>query len=202
MSRRSSIFEDVLKAPWYVSAALAVVFYGIALISPAILSGKPTLVGAAVALKTAFNVLGLLFTLASVVALVIPRISKQSFKQTKSLQQIRSLTWQQFETYIAEAYREQGYQVTKTPEGADGGVDLILRKDNEVTFVQCKHWKANKVGVAKVREFFGAMASGGADAGIFVTAGEFTKEAEAFATQHGIKAIDGPLLEDLIKTQS
>ena len=55
---------------------------------------------------------------------------------------LRSLTWRQFESFIGELFREQGYFVMETPEGPDNGVDLVLRKEGEKTYVQCKHWKA------------------------------------------------------------
>jgi|GEM_PF-2308834 len=35
---------------------------------------------------------------------------------------------------------------------ADGGVDLIARKNGETTVVQCKHWQAWKAGLMPVRE--------------------------------------------------
>jgi len=43
--------------------------------------------------------------------------------------------------------------------GPDGGVDLVLRKGSEATVVQCKQYRATQVGVAVVRELFGAAAS-------------------------------------------
>jgi Restriction endonuclease len=53
----------------------------------------------------------------------------------------------------------QGYAVTETGQaGADGGIDLVLTKGRERTLVQCKHWRAQTVGVAIVRELYGAMA--------------------------------------------
>lgn len=67
----------------------------------------------------------------------------------------------------------------------------MLRKDGEKTFVQCKHWKAYRVGVDKVREFFAVMVSGGADLGFLVTSGTFTRPARAFAKEHGVQLIDG-----------
>ncbi len=67
---------------------------------------------------------------------------------------LRSLSWRQFESFIGEYFREQGYFVMETPEGPDNGVDLVLRKDGEKTYVQCKHWKTNTVGVEKVGSYW------------------------------------------------
>jgi restriction system protein len=58
----------------------------------------------------------------------------------------------QFERLVGEAFRRQGYAVEETGlGGADGGIDLILRKDSRRTLVQCKHWKRQQVGVSVVR---------------------------------------------------
>jgi restriction system protein len=105
---------------------------------------------------------------------------------------IDGLSWQQFEQLIGEAFRRQGYSITETGgKGADGGIDLILRKDGEKYLVQCKHWRSLKVGVPVIREFFGAMAVEGAAGGFVVTSGQFTSEAQAFAEGRNIKLVDG-----------
>lgn len=112
---------------------------------------------------------------------------------------IDGLSWQQFEQLIGEAFRRQGYSITETGgNGPDGGVDLILRKAGEKYLVQCKHWRALKVGVPVVREFFGAMAAEGAAGGFVVTSGQFTKEAQVFASGRNIQLIDGVRLKQWI----
>lgn len=111
---------------------------------------------------------------------------------TQPGQAIDGLSWRQFEQLVGEAFRRQGYSITETGgNGPDGGVDLILRKDGEKHLVQCKHWRALKVGVAVIREFFGAMAVEGAAGGFVVTSGKFTGEAQAFAEGRNIKLVDG-----------
>lgn len=112
---------------------------------------------------------------------------------------IDGLSWRQFEQLVGEAFRRQGYSITETGgNGPDGGVDLILRKDGEKHLVQCKHWRSLKVGVAVIREFFGAMAVEGAAGGFVVTSGRFTKEAQDFASGRNIQLIDGPVLKQWI----
>jgi restriction system protein len=75
-------------------------------------------------------------------------------------------------------------------DGPDGGVDLRLRKNGQVVFVQCKHWKARSVGVKVVRELFGVMAAKHVKHGSVVTYGEFTPEAREFAKANSIALID------------
>lgn len=118
---------------------------------------------------------------------------------------ISGMRWQEFELLVGEAFRRQGYQVTESGGGgADGGVDLVLSRRSlggtEKTLVQCKHWRANKVGVTVVRELYGVMAAKGAAAGIVVTSGRFTNEAHAFADGRNLRLVDASTLVDLIRS--
>ena len=101
---------------------------------------------------------------------------------------------------VGEAFRLQGYSVTEIGGGgADGGVDLVLRKGSEVSLVQCKQWRATQVGVQVVRELFGVMAARGAAQGFVVTSGSFTADARAFADGRNVRLVDGPKLFGLIQ---
>ena len=112
---------------------------------------------------------------------------------------IQSLSWREFEELVAEAFRRKGYFVLENPErGPDGGVDLRLRKNGQLVFVQCKHWKTKKVGVKTVRELFGVMTAQKVAHGIVVTFGEFTEDAKEFATGKFIQLIAGNQLLKLI----
>lgn len=116
---------------------------------------------------------------------------------------VDGMSWQQFEHLVGEAFRMQGYEVVETGGGgADGGVDLMLSKGGERFVVQCKQWKAFKVGVGVVRELFGVMASKGSAGGFVVTSGRFTEEATRFARGRNIQLVDGLALVKLIRLSS
>lgn len=111
---------------------------------------------------------------------------------TKPGKTLDGISWQQFEQLVGEAFRRQGFTVTETGgNGPDGGIDLILRKGSEKHLVQCKKWKAVKVGVTVIREFFGVMAAEGAAGGYVVTSGTFTDEAKTFASGRNIRLVEG-----------
>ncbi|WP_426158079.1 restriction endonuclease [Pseudomonas sp. TSRC2-2] len=107
---------------------------------------------------------------------------------------IRNLTWEQFENMVGEAFRKQGFTVQETDKGPDGGVDLVLRKGREVFLVQCKQWRASKVGVQIVRELYGVMSARGATGGFVVTSGTYTSDAWTFARETNLQLIDGKRL--------
>ena len=113
---------------------------------------------------------------------------------------ISAMSWQQFEQLLGQAFRLQGYRVTETGGGgADGGIDLILKRGTETSLVQAKHWKATQVGVDIVRSLYGLMAAHGAAGGFVVTSGGFTRDAIAFAEGRNVRLVDGPRLLQLIK---
>jgi restriction system protein len=124
--------------------------------------------------------------------------ARRLLDQQTGLESIRRLTWPEFERLVAEAYRRQGYSVVENGAGgADGGVDLILNKDSKV-LVQCKQWKAYRVGVKEVRELFGIMTAEAAARAILITSGRFTDEACAFAAGKPLDLIDGSGLSTMI----
>jgi restriction system protein len=120
--------------------------------------------------------------------------------QSKAADVLDGMSWQQFELLVGEAFRLQGYAVAETGGGgADGGVDLVLTRNGEKFLVQCKQWKAFKVGVNVVRELYGVMAATGAAGGFVVTSGRYTEEATNFASGRNVKLVDGPRLHALIQ---
>ncbi|MFM1908248.1 MAG: hypothetical protein RLZZ591_1925 [Pseudomonadota bacterium] len=123
-----------------------------------------------------------------------------SVAQSKSANALDGMSWREFEMLVGEAYALQGYRVTeKGGGGADGGIDLVLAKSGEKFLVQCKQWKAYKVGVDVVRELYGVMAAKGATGGFVVTSGRFTDDAKAFADGRNVQLVDGTRLFAMIK---
>lgn len=124
--------------------------------------------------------------------------------QSKASDALDGMTWQKFEMLVGEGFRLQGYQVAETGGGgADGGIDLVLtrpgKNGSEKFLVQCKQWRAFKVGVDVVRELYGVMAANGAAGGFVVTSGRFTEEAISFASGRNVTLVDGPKLHGLLR---
>jgi len=111
-----------------------------------------------------------------------------------------------FERLVQRLLRESGFiQVEVTGQSGDGGIDGkgIMRLGGLLSFhviFQCKRYQGS-VAVSHVRDFRGAMV-GRADKGLFITTGNFTKDALREATRDGAPAIDlidGDLLVDKLK---
>lgn len=124
--------------------------------------------------------------------------------QSQASDVLDGMSWREFELLVGEGFRLQGYQVVETGGGgADGGVDLVLtrpgKSGGEKFLVQCKQWRALKVGVDVVRELYGVMAARGATGGFVVTSGRFTDDAISFASGRNVTLVDGPKLLGLIR---
>ncbi len=99
-----------------------------------------------------------------------------------------------FERLIQRMLRESGFiQVEVTGRTGDGGIDGkgIMRLGGLMSFhviFQCKRYRGT-VGSSQIRDFRGAMV-GRADKGLFVTTGNYSKDAILEATRDGAPAID------------
>lgn len=147
--------------------------------------------------------LGKMFSLVllgcAAISAVNSSIKARRLDSQKDIDSIRALGWKDFEELVGEAYRRKGYSVSENQGGGpDGGVDLELGKDGVTTLVQCKHWKTLKVGVNVVREMFGVMTAKGAERGMVIISGEFTKDAVAFAKSNAIELVNGSKLLAMI----
>jgi restriction system protein len=218
--RKQSLFVDLLDfaamLPWWLSFILAVVIY-------LVLNGMSLESGAAnqAAVSTPGNVTSVVFTgvfplvigvfkyalpAAFVVGGVVSLIRQTGrsnlydyASQGEDRSVLETMTWRQFEVLVSEAFRRQGYSVQETEDGPDGGVDLVISKEGETYLVQCKQWKTSKIGVPKIRELYGVVASQGVAGGIFVASGDYTQEATTFAKANRIRLIDGNELHAMIR---
>ena len=188
--RKNSWADNLVLAPWWVSAVLALLAYAL----------LPNVLPAAV-------VNGGLVVLITFALLALSAISALRSLRTKlllgaqtGLDSLRNLPWKHFEDVLAEAYRLQGYHVKEMlGSGADGGVDLLLRKDEQVVVVQCKRWKGKPVPVQVVRELYGVMIDRRASAAKVVATTTFTADAVAFAKDKPIELVDSNALLRLVR---
>ena len=215
--RKTSPLEDMLDfvslLPWWAGVAIAAVGYVVLhrMAAPVqVTAVQPGQVGSLIThtVFTSFASIGqYLVPLVGLVgaAMSLVRRKKRTtlvadVVQAQSANALDGMSWREFELLVGEAFRLQGYRVTESGGGGpDGGIDLSMTKGNENFLVQCKQWKAFKVGVDVVRELYGVMAAKGATGGFVVTSGRFTDDAKAFADGRNVQLVDGPKLFAMIK---
>lgn len=124
---------------------------------------------------------------------------KQWAEQQKNLADLKNMSWKQFEQLVAHAFFKQGWKTEMWGQGgADGGIDLVIRKSSTKGIVQVKHWKG-RVGAPIVREQYGLMHHHKVSVCYIVALGGFTKEAVEFSKGKSIVLIDGQRLIQLIQ---
>lgn len=121
-------------------------------------------------------------------------------KAHKNTSPLSALSWIEFESYMGEYFKHQGYNVKQSfSHKPDGGVDIWLRKNGELSLVQCKHWKVRKVGVQVLREMYSVMIENHASKMIIVTSGDFTSEAVSFALDKRLWLVNGSELVHMVE---
>ena len=188
--RKNSWADNLVLAPWWVSATLALLAFTIL---PSVLPANVATGGLVITITFMLLMISALSAFRSLRGRVL--LDSQT-----SLDSLRSLPWKRFEDVLAEAYRRRGYQVVETLGcGADGGVDLRLRKDGQLIVVQCKRWKGKPVAVQVVRELYGVMIDQRASAAKIVATTSFTSDAVVFAKGKPIELVDSNALLRLVR---
>lgn len=198
--RRESLADVLLVLPWWVSVVVAATVYALlAVAAPHVFAGSQYLAGIGIVAKNNAALGAGFFLLIGSLSFIRALFIKRKFNSLASLEHVRQLSWRQFESIVGEAFRRRGYKVMENAvDGPDGGIDLVLRKDNAKYYVQCKQWKQTKVGVKPIRELYGVITAGDAAGGFFVAVGEYTSDARDFARKCAIELIDAPSLADMI----
>lgn len=214
--KKTSLAEDLMDLvsllPWWAGVALAAISYAILhrlAVPPVVTALPPAQMGDVLTRSMISAFAGLGQFVLPLICLVGAGVSVwrrqrrtliSNAAQAKGADVLNGISWREFEMLVGEAFRLQGFSVSETGGGgADGGVDLVLSKGTEKFLVQCKQWKAYKVGVDIVRELYGVMAARGATGGFVVTSGSFSEDAKAFADGLNVKLVDGHRLFGLIK---
>lgn len=205
--RKESGFDVVAGMPWPAGIALGVMaYFAIRVALPAFLlsNSNPVLKGmgqvAAAFAPFAWILLAMCW-IAAAASFVKSRHRKRLLDTQTGLDSIAAMSWREFEMLVGEAFRRQGYSVEETGlGGADGGIDLMVRKDGCVELVQCKQWRSRQVKPAVVREMWGLVDHHSADGVKIVCVGEFTREAKAFADGKSIDLVNGERLLSMIRT--
>lgn len=106
-----------------------------------------------------------------------------------------------FAEFVAHLLNQMGYRTRVSPEGPDGGVDIVAHKDElgfvpPIVKVQVKSTEGS-IGDPVVSALYGKVGNG--EFGLLVTLGTFTTQAANFAkSKSNLRLIDGEELVSLI----
>jgi restriction system protein len=176
---KNSLFAVLLRSPWWISIAVAAGIFALA----------------RMALPEAYAPYAIFASLPFIVIggyagwqqLRAPSAASVA----ATLEALRALSWEDFASAIEDAFRRDGYAVTRlNGAGADfAGVDFELTRAGRVSLVGCKRWKVARAGVEPLRELDAARQAREAHECIYVAAGEFTDNARAFAAEKNIRLL-------------
>lgn len=123
------------------------------------------------------------------------------------LERVRQVTPDRFESLVLDLLHALGYGESRTDlqrvgGSGDGGIDGVISLDKlglQKVYVQAKRW-ASAVGSPEIQTFMGALQLQGADRGVIITSGEFSRPARdtALRAKGTIVLVDGKMLTRLM----
>ena len=198
---KGGLIEDLSKLPWPVGVVVGVFsFVAIRYGLPMLLPGN-MFSAALVPATNMFSWIALAFGIFGALLSWLGSLRRRHLLDAQQgLESITALGWRHFEQLVGEAFRRQDYTVEETGlGGADGGIDLILRKNGRRVLVQCKQWRRRQIPVNVVREIYGLLAHHHADEVKIVCTGTYTRDAANFAQDKPIELIGGEELLQMIR---
>ena len=177
---RNSLFAILLRSQWWISvAAAAGIFAAARLVLPEIYAFFVALPFAVIGAYAGWQ----------------QRRAPSAARVAGTLQRLRAMSWDEFSGAIEDAFRRDGYIVSRTP-GAEA--DFELSKAGRILLVGCKRWKVAHTGIEPLRELEAARHAREAHECIYVAAGEITDNARAFATEKNFRLLHGAELAKLL----
>lgn len=192
MRQRGLLSTLCLAPPWFIVTVAGGAYFVMQQLALLLLERLPQIAPLARLSNAAAPLVAAVLLLPLPVAIWRSGKERRLVRKIKSIEALRAVSWQELEMLVRKLFAQQGYSAQRIGgEGADGGIDVVLRRRSRTILVQCKQWTAKQVGVAVVRELAGVIAVRGADGGVVVTCGVFTRDAHEFAKRAGITLIDG-----------
>lgn len=118
---------------------------------------------------------------------------------------LKELNDAEFEKLVELIFKQRGYSISENNEDKYEGVDVVLKMNNQSTFVQYRHWREHHVDEIAIEEFQAIMDAESVAQGIIITTGIFTDD--ALDATHGkalmlINGIDLSLMVNALSVSS
>lgn len=123
--------------------------------------------------------------------IITKSFSHKQLRKFSSVSKLQKMDWEDYEELIKQVFVAKGYNVERIGgHGSDGGIDLVVKKKNERSMVQCKRYSSN-VGVKIIREMYAVGLHHGFKKVYIYTTANFTKEAYVFAKGKNLVLYNG-----------
>jgi restriction system protein len=179
----NSLFAVLLRSPWWISFLIFALFVIVAF---TLLPEQYRIVGAMGG--TPFFVIG---AIALWQQMRLPSASRSE----AILKAVAAMNWPEFSALLEEGFARQGYKV----ERGSGVADFALRRDGGTTLVSAKRWKAARPGEDALKALHDAAAASDAKSCLYVTLGELSANAQAFAKRNNVQLMQGAALAYLLQ---
>lgn len=126
-----------------------------------------------------------------------PETTHAFYDEVLGPQWLRQLPSAEFIQVVAEAYRQQGYQVQQLA-ASPLAADMMLLRGSERILLTFEHRRIAETGVELPQRLDQAMSSQSANWGIAITACAFTDEARAYVEGRHLTALDGDAVAQLL----
>lgn len=123
---------------------------------------------------------------------------EEMLQRDRFMDRINCMAGSEFERFMADFFREQGYVVHETPGSGDQGIDLLLDMEGRKIAVQLKRW-TGAVGNRAVQETFAGMFFYKVREAWLITTSFFTRSAIEAAKENGVRLVDGEELAEWLK---
>lgn len=180
----NSLFAILLRSPWWISAAIALV---IGLVAAALLPEGFRAIGALSGLP--FGVIG---------ALAARRQWRMpsARRVVETQQALATMSWPAFAALLEQAFQRDGYTVQR---GQTAAFDFELGRQGRRMLVSARRWKSARTGQDTLRALQTARAAAEAPDALYIGLGELTDSARPFAARHGIAIWQGPELAQALR---
>lgn len=106
----------------------------------------------------------------------------------------------EFEEFCYKVFKANGYKAKLTPKTNDGGKDIILKRDNNTIYVECKHYaEENKITVNLIHKLISACTVDNISHGIFITTSSYTSSAVDLKNKSRSLKIDLWYKDDILR---
>lgn len=131
-------------------------------------------------------------------------LPKDSQDKSKIFQRLRQMDPYDFEHFIADLWRAQGWETTVSQESVDQGIDIVATKNSpfqQKQVIQVKRYaEDNTIGSPKVQQYASLrQQEDGADVSVIVTTSSFTHQAEEIAQNLNVKLVDADVIYTLLE---